>query len=79
VDYQEKFGYQDLIRAAKAKILGWNATRIYGIDPITQPVGLSLDELVSARLEHSVPTRPWGPTTTTEEVKKFRLHHQGWP
>jgi hypothetical protein len=77
-DFQERFGYPELTRAAKAKILGWNATRIYGIDPITQPVGFSRDELAEARLQHPVPTRAWGPTTT-EEVKEFRLHHQGWP
>ncbi len=78
VEYQEKYGYPELTRAAKAKILGWNAVRIYGIDPITERVGLSLEELAQARLEHPVPTRTWGPTTT-EEVREFRLHHQGWP
>ncbi|HEY5891446.1 MAG TPA: amidohydrolase family protein [Acidimicrobiia bacterium] len=77
-DFQERFGYPELTRSAKAKILGWNASRIYGIDPITEPIGLSMDELVTARLEHPVPTRAWGPTTS-EEVREFRLHHQGWP
>jgi predicted TIM-barrel fold metal-dependent hydrolase len=77
-DYQERFGYPELTRIAKAPLLGWNATRIYAIDPRTQPVGYSLDELVEARLHQPVPTRAWGPTTTGE-VKEFRLHHQGWP
>lgn len=77
-DFQERFGYPNLTRSAKAKILGWNAARIYGIEPITEPVGFSLDELTEARLTHPVPTRPWGPTTT-EEVREFRLHHRGWP
>lgn len=77
-DFQERFGYPELTRSAKAKILGWNATRIYGIDPITDPVGFSLDELSEARLDHPVPTRPWGPNTP-EDVREFRLHHQGWP
>lgn len=78
LDYRERFGYPELTRAVKAKILGWNATRIYGIDPVTKPVGFTADELVEARLDHPVPTRPWGPATT-EEVREFRLHHQGWP
>jgi hypothetical protein len=77
-EYQERYGYPELTRAAKAKILGWNATRIYGIDPITEPAGFSLDELAQARIEHPVPTRAWGPTTSAE-VREFRLHHQGWP
>jgi hypothetical protein len=77
-EYQERFGYPELTRAAKAKILGWNAARLYNIEPITDPVGFTREELVSARLEHPVPTRTWGPTTSAE-VREFRLHHRGWP
>jgi hypothetical protein len=77
-EYQERFGYPELTRAAKAKILGWNAARLYEIEPITDPVGFTREELVSARLEHPVPTRIWGPTTRAE-VHEFRLHHRGWP
>jgi hypothetical protein len=77
-EYQERFDYPELTRAAKAKILGWNAARLYEIEPITDPVGFTREELVSARLEHPVPTRTWGPTTRAE-VREFRLHHQGWP
>jgi hypothetical protein len=62
----------------KAKILGWNAANLYGIEPITEPVGFTVAELEAARAEHPVPTMTWGPATT-EEVREFRLHHQGWP
>ncbi|MFZ0626367.1 MAG: amidohydrolase family protein [Acidimicrobiia bacterium] len=75
---RERFGYPELTDGAKAKILGWNAVSLYDIDPITDPVGFTVDELEAARVEHPVPTRSWGPTTT-EEVREFRLHHQGWP
>jgi hypothetical protein len=62
----------------KAKILGWNAAALYGIEPITSPVGFSQAELEAARIEHPVPTMTWGPSTI-DDVKEFRLHHQGWP
>lgn len=75
---REEFGYAELTDRAKAKILGWNAARLYDIEPITQPVGFTTEDLELARIEHPVPTRPWGPTTR-REVREFRLHHQGWP
>ena len=77
-DLREQHGYPELTRAVKAKILGWNAANLYGIDPIREPVGFTADELEAARIEHPVPTMTWGPSTT-DEVREFRLHHQGWP
>jgi len=75
---REQYGYPELTRGVKAKILGWNAAALYGIEPITSPVGFTAAELEAARIEHPVPTMTWGPSTT-EEVRAFRLHHQGWP
>jgi uncharacterized protein len=77
-DLREQHGYPELTRGIKAKILGWNAATLFGIEPITSPVGFTADELEAARIEHPVPTMTWGPSTTGE-VKAFRLHHQGWP
>lgn len=77
-DLREQYGYPELTRGVKAKILGWNAAGLYGIEPITEPIGFTVDELEAARLEHPVPTMTWGPSTS-EEVREFRLHHQGWP
>jgi uncharacterized protein len=78
VEMQERHGYPPLTDRAKAKILGHNAARLYGIDPIMQPVGFTVAELELARIEHPVPTRTWGPATV-REVREFREHHQGWP
>jgi uncharacterized protein len=78
VEMQERHGYPPLTDRAKAKILGHNAARLYGIDPIMQPVGFTVEELELARIEHPVPTRTWGPATV-REVREFREHHQGWP
>lgn len=75
---QADYGYPPLTRGAKAKILGWNAANLYGIEPITEPVGFSRDDLEVARAEHPVPTTTWGPRTVGE-VRELRAHHQGWP
>jgi predicted TIM-barrel fold metal-dependent hydrolase len=77
-EMQTRFGYPPLTRGVKAKILGWNAAGLYGIVPITEPVGFSREDLQLARAEHPVPTRSWGPQTV-EEVRELRAHHQGWP
>ena len=77
-EMRDRFGYPELSDRAKEKILGWNAARLYGIEPITEPVGFSREDLLEARREHPVPTRVWGPSTT-EEVRELRAHHQGWP
>ncbi|MGB7860384.1 MAG: amidohydrolase family protein [Acidimicrobiia bacterium] len=78
-EMQQRFGYPELTRSIKAKVLGWNAAGLYGIeDPITEPLGLTRAELDDARTEHPVPTRTWGPQTSIE-VQELRAHHRGWP
>ena len=74
----ERFGYPELTDRAKEKILGWNAVRLFGVEPLTEPIGFNLEDLAEVRRDHPVPTMAWGPSTV-EEVKEFRLHHQGWP
>lgn len=78
VEMRERFGYPQLTTRAKEKILGWNAARLYGVEPLTRPIGFTAEDLVEARRDHPVPTRAWGPATV-EEVREFRLHHRGWP
>jgi predicted TIM-barrel fold metal-dependent hydrolase len=78
VELQARHGYPPLTDKAKTKILGYNAARLYGIQPITEPVGFTREELELARIDHPVPTMSWGPTTV-QEVREFRNHHQGWP
>ena len=75
---QERHGYPALTARVKAKILGWNAAKLYGIDPITEPAGFTFDDLAEIRTTHPVPTTTWGPSTPAE-VRNFRLHHRGWP
>lgn len=77
-DIRARFGYPPLTRVAKSKILGLNATRLYGVEAIREPVGFTREDLQLARAEHPVPTRTWGPETV-DAVREFRAHHRGWP
>lgn len=75
-EYQEAFGYPALTDSIKAKVLGLNALRLYGVAPVTARVGAA--DLKEARLEHPIGNLAWGPTTAAE-VRAYRAHHQGWP
>jgi predicted TIM-barrel fold metal-dependent hydrolase len=77
-EFQERFGYPELTRERKRKILGENAARLYNIAPIRSGLYFSPEDLAEARSQHPVAMRTWGPTTKAE-VKDFREHHRGWP
>ena len=44
-EYCQRYGYPQLTEAAKEKILGLNAARIYGIDPAQAKVAARNDDL----------------------------------
>jgi uncharacterized protein len=75
---QERYGYPRLTKEIKAKILGLNGARLYGIDPITAPCEFSRRELAEIRMQLPLKNAVYGPTTVPEAVA-FRAAHQGWP
>lgn len=75
-EFQEQHGYPAFTDEIKAKVLGLNAARLYGLEPIISPV--PAEDLVEARQEHPVPNLTWGPRTVSE-VRDYRAHHRGWP
>jgi uncharacterized protein len=77
-EYRERYGYPALTKRAKAKILGLNAARLYGVDPVTVPCRFTRRDLEEARRSLPGRNRTLGPTTGTE-VQAFRADHQGWP
>ncbi len=77
-EFQETYGYPELTDTVKRKILGENAARVYGLDPIRSPLTFSPAELASIRSELPHPHRTYGPTSAVEAAS-FRAHHQGWP
>ena len=61
-EYQETHGYPALTDEVKRKILGGNATRLYGVDPSSSTCEFSPEDIVAAR--QALPARPaYGPRT----------------
>ncbi len=77
-EFRERYGYPELTREIKAKILGRNAARLYGVDPVTVPCEFTRSELERIRRNLPGANRTFGPTTTAE-VQAFHDHHRGWP
>ncbi len=50
-ELQERFGYPALTPERKRKILGHNAARLFGVDPMTVPCRFDRDELLAVRAE----------------------------
>ena len=85
-EMQETHGYPELTDAVKAKILGLNAARIYGIDPEERRCVLTADDVAMARLhlDRELGPRRWafnppsGPRTRRELLRLAR-EHERWP
>jgi predicted TIM-barrel fold metal-dependent hydrolase len=75
---RERWGYSRLTRELKAKILGLNGARLYGVDPITVPCEFSRRELADLRVHLPVKNALYGPTTVAAATA-FRAAHHGWP
>jgi uncharacterized protein len=75
---QERYGYPRLTKEVKSKILGLNAARLYGVDPITVPCQFTRRELAELRPTLPIENAVYGPTTPVEAAA-FRAAHQGWP
>jgi uncharacterized protein len=75
---QERWGYPRLTKELKAKILGLNGVRLYGVDPITVPCEFSRRELADLRIRLPLKNALNGPTTATAAAA-FRGAHHGWP
>ncbi len=73
-EYQERFGYPALTAEVKAKILGLNAARLYGIDPAVTACQPTLDD--RAGLRRSIDDAAvHGPTTRSGAAATFAREH----
>jgi predicted TIM-barrel fold metal-dependent hydrolase len=77
-EFQERYGYPALTPRVKRKILGLNAARLYGIDPVSVPCRFSRRELIRIRRQIRRPNRTNGPQTPAE-ARAVRDHHEGMP
>ncbi len=80
-ELQEKHGYPALTSALKAKILGQNAARVYGVDPAATRCAIREDDLSKQKAENQERPEPRlapvGPATRREFLAHFRLHGPG--
>jgi uncharacterized protein len=74
-EFQERYGYPALTREIKAKILGLNGARLYGIEPITTRCEFTRKELEQIR--RTLPGRNGGFGPRTDAMAaRVRAHQQ---
>ena len=73
-ELQERYGYPRLTKELKAKILGLNGARLYGVDPITTRCEFTRRELAEIRKHLPGRDRTLGPATVAE-ADHVRDHH----
>jgi len=64
--FQQRYGYPALTSKAKAKILGLNSARLYGVEPITTTCKIDRQQIESARLASYEGNATYGPRTASE-------------
>jgi predicted TIM-barrel fold metal-dependent hydrolase len=77
-EFQERFGYPELTRELKAKILGLNGARVYGIEPTSRKCEFTRNDLQEIRRQIGGRHATYGPRNAAE-VQRVREHHRGWP
>ncbi|MGH9116638.1 MAG: amidohydrolase family protein [Acidimicrobiales bacterium] len=73
--FQDQFGYPALTPDVKAKILGGNAARLYGVEPTTVPCRFSPDDLQGLRRDSALDHRTYGPLTQADIFRTFTHDH----
>ena len=76
-EYQERFGYPALTADVRRRILGANAARLYGIDPVAK----RRCDFTPAELEEvrrALPARPASYGPRTRAAVAAHLHEHGW-
>ena len=65
-EFQERFGYPALTPERKAKILGLNAARLYGVDPVAVACPFTREDLQAARAAIPSAFRMYGPRSAAQ-------------
>lgn len=75
--FQERYGYPELTPERKAKILGLNAAKLYGVEPKKVSCPFTPQQLQAAREAAPASFPVYGPTTATA-VRELQAAHAGW-
>jgi hypothetical protein len=65
-EFQDRFGYPELTKEIKHKILGLNGAALYGVDPLGTRCDFSRRELEAIRRQLPGSNRTLGPATAAE-------------
>jgi uncharacterized protein len=76
-EFQERFGYPELTPQIKAKVLGLNSARLYGVDPVTTRCVIDRDEIEQLRQTSPDGNHTLGPTTTAGAAALMARHGIG--
>ena len=74
-EFQERYGYPELTRRVKDKILGLNGAGLYGVEPITERCEFTRRELEELRRQLPGRNRTLGPSTPAEARAFRELDH----
>jgi hypothetical protein len=74
-EFQERYGYPKLTKELRAKVLGQNAARLYGIEPVPPRCDFTRSQLAKIRQELRDGDRVLGPATFAASVD-VREHHR---
>ena len=77
-EFQERYDYPELTRERKAKILGLNGARVYGVEPRTDRCAFTRHQLEEIQRQLEARHQTYGPRNAAE-VRRVRQHHNGWP
>jgi predicted TIM-barrel fold metal-dependent hydrolase len=77
-EFQERHGYPALTPLVKAKVLGLNGARVYGVEPVVRRAAFTRRDLEEIRKTLPFVHETYGPRNP-REVAQLRRAHEGWP
>lgn len=77
-DLRARYGYPELTKLRKAKILGLNGARVYGVRPRKRAFTFTRRDLEEVRKTFPFKHETYGPRNR-REVERLRAYHRGWP
>jgi hypothetical protein len=75
-EFQDRFGYPELTKEIKHKILGLNGARLYGVDPLGARCDFTRRELERLRRQLPGKNRTLGPATAGDAAAFRTLDHE---
>lgn len=75
-EFQDRYGYPELTRELKHKILGLNGAKLYGVDPLGVKCDFTRRELEQVRRQLPGKNRTLGPSTAAQAAAFRTLDHE---